>query len=318
MIPGAVLGIDTSCYTTSCALVSLDRKVLASIRLPLEVAVGERGLRQSEAVFQHVRQLPRAVEEALDSALRPRVLAVCATETPSQRTGSYMPVFAAGLSFARVIAQVLGVPCFSTSHQQGHFASAQIGTTGLPPIHLGIHLSGGTTEVLLVQQNGLRLLLGTSDISAGQLIDRVGVALGLSFPAGPALEKLAELVRSVQGRYPAIVRERACSFSGAEAMALRDISKGLPANIIAAEVFDCVCRTVLKMALVAEEATGTDALLVTGGVASSALFRRFMETRASKRRMLLKLYFGQAQFSGDNAAGVAAIGVEKLSEIQEV
>ncbi|MDD4080894.1 MAG: hypothetical protein PHP02_05725 [Eubacteriales bacterium] len=317
MNPEAVLGIDTSCYTTSCAIVSMDMKVLASIRLPLTVAFGEKGLRQSEAVFQHVRQLPDAIERALESSYRPGILAVSASEAPTHREGSYMPVFAAGLSFARSIAQALGVPCFTASHQQGHFAAARIGVEELPDTHLGMHLSGGTTEVVLIEGEGLLLLLGTNDISAGQLMDRVGVALGLPFPAGPEMERLAGLV-DVQGRYSAIVREGTCSFSGAEAAALRDVAEGLPAVNIAAEVYDCISRTALKMATSASKATGIKQLLVTGGVASSKLLRRLMETRAKKRGMPLQLYFGQAQYAGDNAAGLAMIGVEKLHKLQEV
>ena len=313
----AILGIDTSCYTTSCALMRLDGQVLSSVRLPLEVAPGNRGLRQSEAVFQHVKQLPEALEKALAASEDIRIAAVCASATPTDRLGSYMPVFVAGLSFARGIAQALRVCCYHTSHQRGHFAAAGIGANDIPEPILGMHLSGGTTEVVRLSEEGLERLGGTTDISAGQLIDRVGVALGLPFPSGPALETMARGAEA-EGWYPAIVKSGAgCSFSGAEAAALRDIAFGKPREAIAAEVFDCVARTVFKMGLAAAKASDCGDLLITGGVASSALLRRLMLERVSRRGNDLRLHFGQAQFAGDNAAGVAAIGVEYYKKEQE-
>jgi len=314
---GAVLGIDTSCYTTSCAMVSKEHEVLASVRLPLKVDRGERGLRQSEAVFQHVRQLPLVLEQALGRANRPAILAVCASGAPTDREASYMPVFTTGLSYAQGIAQALGVPCFSTSHQLGHFAAAGIGLKALPAAHLGMHLSGGTTETVLIKESQSRLINATRDISAGQLIDRIGVAMGLSFPAGEALEKLVQACEA-RGRYPAVFKEDAVSFSGVEAAALRDLAAGMPGPMIAAELFDCIARAALKMGLAAYEATGVDTLLITGGVASSALLRRLMKSRCLKRGLPLRLHFGQQQYAGDNAAGVAVIGLEKLNQALEV
>ncbi len=317
MKAGCVLGFDTSCYTTSCALVSLEGQVLVSVRLPLEVALGDRGLRQSEAVFKHLRQIPQAFRQALDQAGRPAVGAVCVSAAPTDRAGSYMPVFVAGLSFAQGIAQALDVPCFETSHQQGHFAAARIGLEGLGLPHLGLHLSGGTTEILRIDHESAVMLGGSADISAGQLIDRVGVALGLPFPAGPALEKLARACQPA-GRYPAILKdEMSCSFSGAEAQAMRDIASGLPGEEIAAKVFDCVARVALKMGAAAAGRIGVNDLLITGGVASSSLLREMLIRRVTGRGMPISLHFGQAQYAGDNAAGVAAIGLEKLRKIKE-
>ena len=306
----AILGIDTSCYTTSCAIASLDGQVLSNVRIPLVVTLGERGLRQSEAVFQHVKQLPQAIREAMSISGKPRIRAVCASGAPTHQAESYMPVFLAGLSFAKSIAEVMDVPCYVTSHQQGHFAAATIGLEDLPETHLGMHLSGGTTEIVHVSGESLTRLGGSLDISAGQLIDRVGVAMGLPFPAGPSLEKLACDVKT-EGRYPAIVKHGVdCSLSGAEAAAFRDISSGLGKGVIAAEVFDCIARTVMKMAVAASENTGINEVLITGGVASSSLLKDVLGKRAKKRGMSINLLFGQAQYAADNAAGVAVIGLK--------
>ena len=187
----AALGIDTSCYTTSVALAVEDGALLSRRRL-LDVEQGARGLRQSEALFQHVQRLPALLEDMLSKAGEAQIACVCASARPRDAEGSYMPVFTAGTGFARAIAASLRVPFYETSHQQGHVRAAMEGAGALPEEFLALHLSGGTTEALRVRP-GLKveLLGGSNDLHAGQLVDRVGVRMGLSFPAGPALEKLA-------------------------------------------------------------------------------------------------------------------------------
>ena len=184
-----VLGIDTSCYTTSVALVEDGR--IAQERRLLSVAQGERGLRQSSALFQHVERLPELLE-ALFAHSPGCVDGVCVSTRPRDAEGSYMPVFKAGECAARAIAAAQGVPLVETSHQQGHIRAALVDSGCGEAEFVALHLSGGTTEAVFVGQ-GLktRLIAMSADLHAGQLVDRVGVALGLSFPAGPALEALA-------------------------------------------------------------------------------------------------------------------------------
>ncbi|MBQ9198249.1 MAG: O-sialoglycoprotein endopeptidase, partial [Clostridia bacterium] len=185
-----VLGIDTSCYTTSVAAAG-ENGVICSHRRLLPVQQGARGLRQSEAVFAHIRQLPELFESAMESLGERTVDAICVSSKPRDDEASYMPVFQAGLSFARVTAAAMRVPLIQTTHQRGHVRAALQDSGLAAERYLALHLSGGTTEVLLMAGNALELISGTRDLHAGQLIDRVGVALGLPFPAGPYLEKLA-------------------------------------------------------------------------------------------------------------------------------
>lgn len=213
-----VLGIDTSCYTTSVAAAD-ENGVLASNRQLLPVQAGARGLRQSEAVFAHIRQLPALYEKTLTDLCGRRPDAVCVSAHPRDDETSYMPVFLSGLSFARVAAASFQVPLLTTTHQRGHVRAAleDSGLTASP--YLALHLSGGTTEVLLMdREERLTLLAGTRDLHAGQLIDRVGVALGLPFPAGPSLEKLA-MTGAAQSLLPVSMEDGDCHFSGAEARA---------------------------------------------------------------------------------------------------
>ena len=190
-----VLGLDTSNYTTSAALFDGERG--RNIGRLLDVRPGELGLRQSDALFQHVKRLPLLLEELLGGR-QGGVQAVGASTCPRAVEGSYMPCFLAGEGQGRGIAAALGVPFYSHSHQQGHLAAAAW-SAGRPELldapFLAWHLSGGTTELLLVKPKDYtveaEIIGGTSDLSAGQLIDRTGLLLGLQFPAGKALDELS-------------------------------------------------------------------------------------------------------------------------------
>ncbi len=308
-----VLGIDTSCYTTSVAAAD-EAGVICSHRKLLPVQQGARGLRQSEAVFAHIKQLPDLYDQAMESLAGRPVDAVCVSASPRDDEASYMPVFLSGLSFARVAAASLKVPLLTTTHQRGHVRAALQDSGLRASDYLALHLSGGTTEVLHMRGDQLKLISGTRDLHAGQLIDRVGVALGLSFPAGPYLEKLA-MNGEAHSLLPVSMEGLDCHFSGAEARVGQWIKEGkMPPEEIAAEVFSLVARTVLRLLTAAKEQTGVSDALITGGVASSQLLRDLLGEINRKRRLGLRLYFGQRQFAGDNAAGVALIGCDRMRE----
>ena len=307
-----ILGIDTSCYQTSCAAVDVTGQLLAESRMMLSVPKQQRGLRQSEAVFQHVKQLPLVLNRLFKDLGAWQLQAICASSQPVNGKDSYMPVFLAGASLARSIAETHRVPCFLTSHQEGHFAAARMGLADLPASHLAIHLSGGTTEIIHVQQDGFHLLGSTLDISAGQLLDRIGVELGYDFPAGACMEALVQNV-AASGKYPASTQGMNLSFSGAEAAALRDLKEeSLSGEEIAAELFDVIVRSLSKMIIAASEQTGLFDVLLTGGVAASLLLRKQLDARLHKRAGRIKTYYGLPEFAGDNAVGVALIGLKNL------
>lgn len=314
-----VIGLDTSCYTTSAAAVTVDGRVVASCRKLLPVKEGERGLRQSEAVFIHVRQLPERLEELAQHIQGMKIVAVCASRTPRDDEESYMPVFNAGDAQARGLAAMLGVPCFASTHQRGHIAAAMVDSGIHEGDLLAVHLSGGTTELLSLRGDELTLLGGTLDLHAGQVVDRTGVALGLPFPAGPHLEKLA-----VQGTAKALLPANMadgdlhCHLSGAESQIQRWIKAGtMPREDIAREVYDLLARTVSRMVCAGAEKTGIRQVLIAGGVASSPLFRELVRARIAKRDRALHVCFGKPEYSGDNAVGAALIGAKKLREVEQ-
>jgi N6-L-threonylcarbamoyladenine synthase len=309
-----VLGVDTSCYRTSLALADGEEILAESGRL-LDVPAGERGLRQSEALFQHVKRLPELLEALMARAEEP-VGAVAVSVKPRPAEDSYMPVFTAGASVARSVASALRVPLIETTHQQGHVRAALVGCD-LPVDFLAVHLSGGTTEVLRVGGNlSIDLLGGTADISAGQLVDRVGVALGLSFPAGPHLEALA-VKGEARSTLPVSVSRLTCSLSGAEAALMRMIQSGAGAENVAAEVYSLIARTLARLISQATSQTGLTDVLLAGGVTSSALLRALLPERIRRLNETIRIRWAKPELSGDNAAGVALIGCDRLKGLKK-
>lgn len=315
-----VVGLDTSCYTTSVAAVTAEGEVIASCRKLLPVPQGERGLRQSEAVFTHVRQLPALVEALAAQLTDGEIVAVCASRRPRDEEASYMPVFQAGDAQGRSLAALLRVPCFATTHQRGHVEAAKVDSGVAEGDLLAVHLSGGTTEVLSLTGERLTLLGGTLDLHAGQVVDRTGVALGLPFPAGPHLEALA--VRgTAKALLPVSMADGGlhCHLSGAETQVQRWIARGdMTPEDIAREVYDLLARTVARMVTAAAAQTGIRQVLLAGGVASSQLFRTLVRQRIAKRDATLSVHFGRPEYSGDNAVGVALIGARQWREQQAI
>ena len=315
----AVLGFDTSCYTTSAAVVDENGKVAAFARQLLPVETGQCGLRQSEAVFAHVRQMPEVMRQIGNQlAARPDVTlaGVAVSRFPRDAENSYMPVFQVGFSHAQTVASVLDLPLVETSHQAGHIAAGLIGVEQAPRKFVALHLSGGTTELLSVDGENIQRMGGCLDLHAGQMVDRIGVALGLSFPSGPSLEKLATACpEPTTALLPLSMEQKdlQCHFSGAETKAQQLIASGAYSpERVAAETYDVLARTVARLLAAGCAESKTDTALVVGGVASSTLLRQLLTARLNKNRAKVQVLFGQPQYSGDNAAGVAWIGVDRL------
>lgn len=307
------LGIDTSCYTTSVALLGEDGTLVADERRPLAVKPGGRGLAQAEMVYQHTRNLPELFAAAAAKAGGNLALAaVAASVQPRPLPESYMPAFLVGAGYARVIAVAQAVPFLSLSHQEGHIL-AGLWSAGGPADgrFLAVHASGGTTEITLVIRGvaGLtvELLGGTSDIAAGQFIDRVGVALGLPFPAGPGLEELACSGQAEPASLPVAARAMKVSFAGPETRARRLLAAGAEPAAVAAGVQACVADSLARLCSAAVGATGVAVILFVGGV----LANRFIRGRitAALGPAGVRPYFPQARYSGDNAVGAACFAL---------
>jgi N6-L-threonylcarbamoyladenine synthase len=281
--------------------------------MQLPVKSGERGLRQSAAFFHHVDNMPALVKTLLRE-YRGRIGAVAVSDKPRPVAEAYMPVFRAGSRFAETLSDALDAPLFRFSHQEGHIRAALHGT-GLNrnESFLAWHISGGTSELLFSETGDSRLSAvgGSKDISFGQLIDRVGVALGLDFPAGARLDALAA---EAGAGMPGIKLTRIYTdglyfnLSGTETQCMRAIAEGARAETLSRALFDVIADCLLSIGAEAARIYGVREVLFTGGVSASGFLRnRLLSAESASARV-----FGEAALSGDNAVGIALLGVEKL------
>ncbi len=304
------VGFDTSNYTTSVAFCDADGNIIANLKLPLPVKDGEKGLRQSDAVFAHTKNLPNLVDMLAEKLEGYKAVAVGFSATPRAIVGSYMPCFLCGEVAAHSFAAGNNVPIFKTAHQNGHIMAAMYSSGAKEKLmgnrFLAFHVSGGTTEALLVTPNqsktdiDVQLVGETKDINAGQAIDRIGVMLGLSFPCGKALESLAAGYDGKIEKKKICVNGGSCSLSGVENIAKKIFEESGDREKTAAFTFDFLCRTLCTMGEQLIEKYGEMPVLFAGGVMSNKLMR----TELSKR---FEAYFAEPEFSADNAAGVALL-----------
>ena len=295
-----VLGFDTSNYTTSIA--AYDGRRGQNCSRLLDVRPGELGLRQSDALFSHVKRLPELAKQLMQSADPDEIIAVGVSTRPRAVEGSYMPCFLAGESQARVISAVLDVPLFSFSHQQGHIAAACWGAQRMDLLktpHLAWHLSGGTTELLMVEPELQATRIGgTTDLSAGQLIDRTGQMLGLDFPAGKELDRLSsqsdsdELFRvRVDGAY--------FSLSGVQNKLHEFYARTDDASATARYCLRSIIMSVKKATKQALKEYPGLPVVFSGGVASNSMLRGSFAGYDA--------VFCPPEFSTDNAMGIAVL-----------
>ena len=300
------LGIDTSNYTTSAA--AFDGRDGVNRSRLLDVAPGQLGLRQSDALFSHVKRLPALMEQLFSAVSPGEIQAVAVSTRPRAVEGSYMPCFLAGVAVAKSLAAALGVPCHEVSHQQGHVAAA-LWSAGRMDLmdkpHLAWHLSGGTTELLSITPEGKNVraekIGGTSDISAGQIMDRTGKLLALPFPSGKALDQLSQGVEVKPFR----VKTQGLTFSlsGLENQVAAFYQRTNSPEETAAFAVSSVCDVVLRTTREAQKQYPGLEVVFSGGVASNVTLRRVCGFGV----------FAAPQFSTDNAMGVAVLA-ERLSQ----
>ena len=299
----SVIGIDTSNYTTSIAFFDGVGGENCSRLLP--VKQGELGLRQSDAVFAHIKSLPELSGRLFSHIRKDEITAVGVSTRPRAVEGSYMPCFLVGFSHAKMLSDLLGVPLVEVSHQQGHVAASLWSANALELMdqpHLAWHLSGGTTELLLVEPEGKNVVCtkigGTTDISAGQLIDRTGQLLELPFPSGKHLDALSKEA-ALKDVFKVKCSNMAFSLSGVQNKVQQfHAQQGIPAET-AAYALRCVAKAVYLATEQALKAYPGLRVVFSGGVASNSMLRDVIAP--------LNPIFAQPQFSTDNAMGVAVL-----------
>ena len=299
----SVIGFDTSNYTTSIAF--FDGKDGLNCSKLLPVKEGELGLRQSDAVFAHIKGLPELSGRLFSHVKVENITAIGVSTRPRAVEGSYMPCFMVGYSHAKLLADTFGVPLIEVSHQQGHVA-ASLWSAGrldlMDAPHLAWHLSGGTTELLRVEPEGKNVrctkIGGTTDISAGQLIDRTGQLLNLPFPSGKHLDALS---KEAIGKTLFKVKCNGPEFSlsGVQNKVQQFFESTGDAAETAAYALRCVAYAVHKATENALLEYPGLPVVFSGGVASNSMLRELTAD--------LNPIFSEPQYSTDNAMGVAVL-----------
>ncbi len=297
------LGFDTSNYTTSVAV--FDGKRIVQKKKLLEVKQGERGLRQSDAVFQHTVNMPYLIDELVSEAECSGIDAVAVSTRPRNVDGSYMPCFLVGENTARSVAAFSNASIFKTSHQVGHILAALFSVDRLELIKepfIAFHVSGGTTEALLVKPDNNELIKAelvaeSTDLKAGQAIDRTGVMLGLKFPCGAMLDEMAQgSCRAFKIR-PSM-SDLNCSLSGVENKAKKMLEDNESQNDIAKFVISYIAETLDEMTGRIINKYGKYPVVFAGGVTSNSIIKQKLSKKYGA-------YFAKPEFSCDNAAGIA-------------
>lgn len=310
------LGIDTSNYKTSVAVTSPEGDIVFNSQTFLNVREGERGLRQSDALFQHVQKLPYAIDKAFSSeCVRNHIGVVAVSSRPRPVEGSYMPVFTAGIGFAKAVSSALGVPLFEFSHQEGHIEAVKHYSEMKDRKRLiCFHFSGGTTEALMCDYNSgtFDIVGGSLDLAYGQVLDRVGVAMGYGFPCGQNVDRLAlsipdeEIDRKLLT--PIKVKEGYVNLSGIETQCQRIIGQ-CSKEVVSSSLMETLSRSVLEMTVFLCGKYQVNEFLYAGGVSCSMFLRKFLSENLPGN---INTAFGRPELSSDNAVGISLLGGKEI------
>lgn len=297
------LGIDTSAYTTSIGVVDEFGNIVSNEKKVLEVRSGQRGLRQQEAIFQHVINFPELLDRVAQEVDLKKLVSVAVSTRPRSIDGSYMPVFKYGESQARVIARTLGIRCQSYSHQDGHIGSALLERE--KERFISIHISGGTTEVLLVNADkrevAVDIIGETRDISLGQLIDRLGVRMGFEFPAGRAMEEAAKRGQATGLSLSKSISGLDINLSGVESQMYRAIESNLyHRDSLSRTLIDYLSDLLLDLLERATKRVNEKSVYMVGGVSSNEMIRRRLREASN-----IELILPRVELSTDNGVGLA-------------
>ena len=312
-----IIGIDTSCYTTSIAAITLNREIVFNEKIMLNVKNGERGLRQSDAVFQHIKNFGD-ISERLKKHIHKKgykVEMICASAKPRDVEESYMPVFEVGKNFAKTMAAIFDCEMLETTHQENHIAASLYGCDKEDlERFISVHMSGGTMEILLTEKGDkgykTEIVGGTKDISFGQLIDRVGVKMGYDFPAGKYVDENALLCKEVVASgLKTSVKDGYMNISGLENQVYK-LMEEKDKYYVSKAVMNAAIKSLEKALRFVCDKHSIEDVVFVGGVASS----KYISEKLSKKlqRNNINSFFTDGAYSSDNACGCAIIGLDNF------
>lgn len=313
-----IIGIDTSCYTTSIAAITLNRQIVFNEKIMLKVKNGERGLRQSEAVFQHIKNFGE-ISDRLKKHIHKKgyiVEMVCASAKPRDVEDSYMPVFEVGHNFAKTMAAIFDCDMVSTTHQENHIAASLYGCKKEELSRfISVHMSGGTMEILLTDKvgNGYKteIVGGTKDISFGQLIDRIGVKMGYDFPAGKYVDENTLLCKEdIKNGLKTSVKDGYMNISGLENQVYKLMDEK-DKYYVSKAVMNATIKSLEKSLVFVCKKYNIKDVVFVGGVASSKYISDKLSNKLEKNN--INSFFTDSAYSSDNACGCAIIGLDNYS-----
>lgn len=310
------IGIDTSNYTTSVALYRSEENKIYQAKRLLPVKSGQLGLRQSDAVFHHTKQLPEMIEKLSETVGSINSVCITASAKPRNAEGSYMPCFLCGEGFARSYSALNKISLHTTSHQVGHILAALYSVDSLSLCNesfIAFHVSGGTTDCLLCTPDkdnilNIETISSSLDLKAGQAVDRIGLMLGLEFPCGAELEKLAYNSEKSFKIKP-VIKDGNCCLSGLENQCRKMLEQNCSKEDIAAYCLEYITAVILSMTEYAIQKYGRLPLVFAGGVMSDKIIKNKITAVYGDAK------FAEPAFSCDNASGVAIFGYLKQVKI---
>ena len=310
-----ILGFDTSCYTTSIAAITLNKEIILNEKILLKVKKDNKGLRQSEAVFQHVNNMGEMSQVINNKLKNYNIVGICASTKPRPVDNSYMPVFSVGYNFAKLLSSANSCPFYETTHQENHIESSLFNNDlENKERFLAVHMSGGTTEILLVEKKNasynIEIVGGSLDVSFGQLVDRLGVKLNYNFPCGKYIDENAlRCKEKIQNGLKTSVREGYMNLSGIENQ-MNKIINDYDKEYLSKILLDTLVRSMYKSLTYICEKYDLREVHFGGGVSASKYIKK--ELSEKLKREGIKAYFTDREYATDNGVGCAIIGLNQM------
>ena len=310
MNPLLILGIETSCDDTGVALYDSRAGKLVAHAVHTQASMHQAygGVVPELASRDHIRRLVPLTRQVLDGH---RIDGIGYTEGPGL-AGALL----VGASFAHALALSLGVPALGIHHLEGHLLSPLLSANRPDFPFVALLVSGGHTQLMRVDGVGRYALLGdTQDDAAGEAFDKTAQLLGLGYPGGPALSKLAEAGKP--GRYrlprPMLASGLDFSFSGLKTAVLTIVKNDNPDHADLARAFvDAIVEVLVAKCARALEATGLTRLVVAGGVGANKQLRAALDVEAGRRGF--DVFYPEAELCTDNGAMIAFAAALRLEQ----
>ncbi|GKS58504.1 tRNA N6-adenosine threonylcarbamoyltransferase [Nitrospira sp.] len=314
-LKNCLLAVETSCDETAAAVIALDGPILSNVvSSQVDTHAPYGGVVPELAARRHIESVDIVVQQALRDANRTwsHVRALAATQGPGL-AGALL----VGLNYAKACAYALRVPLVLVNHLQGHMASAWMGASEFPRRAVLLVVSGGHTHLYVTAAQGQYRLLGhTQDDAAGEAFDKGAKLLGLGYPGGPAIDRLARQGRPNAHRFPRSMGAPGSlgfSFSGLKTSLLYYLRDNPtwqePRHLadLAASFQEAIVDVLVAKSLAAVRQGGVDALAVVGGVSANSRLRERLNEECRRRGIVLSV--PPMALCTDNAAMIAAAGL---------